>query len=288
MAWPLIVMAVGAGIMAGATAGGASEDDSYTAINTPKSILETEYASVFLSMAKTLSQEADDPRVKEDIYKMLPASSMNSEDRAKFTSEFAVIKKEIANYGMNQSAQAFGKNIDKQVAKGTLSQKTADKMKTENTAALNSVMSIYNKRLDATRIQMARNEYFKKGSQKLDTAGLISNVDNANKSVLNAAVNTGINYYSTERGRHTELLSAVRNANSSMAQGMKAIKNDFVMGAISLGARAGGQAYGAYLSNKQSQDENNRIQSLQVGSGGSATQVTDEQTAYYRSLYPAK
>lgn len=176
----------------GTPQGQATEQAQQSMWETEPSEIEQKISSYQLEVARNLSSKIADPKVMESIYALLPATRMSMADRTKFTEEYTDIKKRVATASLEQSNKAFGMNLDDMVSRGVVSQEFADKQKMKNEAAVNTVISMYNKKLDAARIGMARDQYFKSSQAGLQTAGYIADIDNRNQQIYNGVISQAL------------------------------------------------------------------------------------------------
>lgn len=236
----------GAIIAAGSHIGGmlADRPDEINVTYPAASEMEQRISKYQLEAARGLREKIDDPRILEDIYRMLPETKMSEADRAAFTNEFAHIKQQVATVGLNQAGQAMGQKLDDMVARGAMSQDEADRQRLKNEAAINAVMSIYNKKLDAARIGMARGQYLKNAQAGLQVGSAIQQVDQANRSIYNAVISQALQNLERRQAGQLGVQMGVEKANLANDMNTGEILNTFqstiMQGLIPYGDKSGG------------------------------------------------
>lgn len=260
MGWSLI--AAGAAIgLAGIFGGSKSKGATYIDIKYPEpDPIEIEMASMQLEMARELKAKIDDPTLMRDIYRLLPETKMSADDRARFTEEYADITKQVTLSNMNQAKQAAGQNIDDMVEKGQMTQKQGDRQRIENDARINAMMSVLGKKMEASRIGLARNTWLQDQSSNIRSASAIASVDQANKSLLNATLQGGLNYFQKRAGNQMAMQSSIAQANLGTWADTSQTKSDFMLSSLMGATKLGLGAYSQY-------QQNQTIDSL-VKSGG--------------------
>jgi len=211
---------------------------------------EKEIASMQLNIVEQLQTRIGDPAVKELIYSSLPHTDMNEKDLAKYTMEFANIKKEVTEAGVDLASKSYGRNIDQMVARGQIRKETADQMKIENQAAVSAMKSVYNKKLEANRISMARNYFINKGKLGLQTAGVVASVDSMNKRLYADSLSGLSNWYQNQRKAKLGMDIEVSKANMGNQQFINDVNMDFITSLASVGINK----YGSIKADKQYQD----------------------------------
>ena len=211
---------------------------------------EREWASRQLELARGLRERVNDPTLMEEIYRNLPEMEMSPADRSLLTAEYAEIKGEIAQIGADQANMAFGQSIDDLVARGVMDSEQANRIRIENQAAVNATMSIYNKKLDASRIAMARSEYIKSAGQGLTTASIFANVDSMNKRLYIGAGQNILGTELKEKRMRLGIDTAVSSANTQADIARNRLYSDMGWGLLEIGS----EIYGARRDQRE-QDE---------------------------------
>jgi hypothetical protein len=196
-----------------------------------------------LQIAREMAGKMDDPRTKEAIYKLLPEADMSETDRSRFTEEYTDIKKEVAATGMQQVNQAVGRDLDELVRKGVISSEQAERQRMKNDANVSAVLSVINKRLDASRIRMARQEYIKKGMSGIEGASALAEVDESYRRAFNAAVGSGLDFGLRRAAQGQSLLTraALQQEDTSLSE--FATRKSFSMGSLLAAAETGSSIY---------------------------------------------
>jgi hypothetical protein len=205
---------------------------------------EREWASQQLELFRNLRQRVSDPVLMQEIIKNLPEMDMSPADRALLTAEYAEIKGEIAQIGADQANMAFGQNIDDLVARGVMDSEQANRLRIENQAAVNATMSIYEKKLEASRIAMARNEYIRSAKSGLTTSSIFANVDSTNKALYMSAGQGLLNRELKEKRMRLGIDTAV-NTQADIAQNQ--LYSDLGWGMLEIGS----EIYGAKQEQKK-------------------------------------
>jgi hypothetical protein len=208
---------------------------------------EREWASRQLELARGLRERVNDPTLMEEIFRNLPEMEMSPADRAILTAEYAEIKGEIAQIGADQANMAYGQSIDDLVARGVMDPEQANRQRIENQAAVNATMSIYNKKLEASRLAMARAEYIKSAGKKLTTASIFANVDSMNKNLYMSAGQNILNTELKERRMRLGLETAVGSANTQADIAQDRLYSDLGWGLAEIGS----EIYGARRDERQ-------------------------------------
>jgi len=234
-----------AGLVLGGLFGGSRQKGpTYINIKYPEpDPIEQEIAKIQLDMAKDLYEKVKDPTLMRDIYKLLPETNMSKEDRARFTDEYAKISQEATVVAMGEAGKAAGEDLDSLVARGVMTQSQADRQRVENEARIRAMTSILNKRLEASRIGFTRNAWVQDQQANIGVASTISKIDQANKSLLNATLQGGLNYFQQRSKNAMALQSSLANANLQTYADTSKTKSDFMMNALGMGAKVGLDAY---------------------------------------------
>lgn len=224
----------GAVIVIGSMIGAnAEEPPEQVTINYPApDPIEEEIAKMQLDIARKMKAQVDDPRIMQDIYKLLPEANMSPDDRTKFANEYTEIKKEVIATGMEQTNQAFGEKLDDLVSRGVMSQEQADRQRVKNESAINAITSIIGNRLDASQISAARNYFFKKGATNLLSASAIATVDQRARDIFTSAVKGGLSYYLQKAQNVTDFQIKEMMANTQFSIDIKSAYNEFQRGAL--------------------------------------------------------
>lgn len=232
MGWMLD--AVGVGLAAtGIIAGTKQEGPESISVKYPEpDPIEKEMASFQLKTALELKERIDDPKILQDIFKLLPETKMSAEDRARFTSEYADITKRVTLQNMEQGKMAMGETLDSLVERGVMTQKQADNQRIQNEARINAMMSVLSKRLEASRIGMARNTWLQEQQGNAGMASTIAKVDQTNRSMLNATLESGLNYFANRDQNVTGLQAKVNSANLQNFLGTSESKFNFQQNAL--------------------------------------------------------
>lgn len=196
--------------------------------------IEQKISELQLNVASDLRGKIDDPNILDFIYQSLPSENMSQSDMSRFTKEYTVIKQQVAAVGMEQSNMAMGQQIDDLVARGVISQETADKQKMKNTAAINAVTKIYNKRLDAARISMARGEFFNDAQSGLNSASITSKVDETNRQIYNSVVRQALSTLTHRQGLEANLANQSLNASLQADLSNAESNNELISGLAEL------------------------------------------------------
>ena len=203
------------------------------------SAIEQEVTKLQLQVARKLSKQISDPTIKQDIYKLLPETKMSAADRNAYTQEFAQIKQEMGVAALQQGEMALGQQLDDLVDRGAMSSEAAEKQKAQNKAAINAMANIWNKKADAARILMVRNQWTREQGQNLMAASSLADIDQGAKNLFNQVTGSALNYFNQRRQNVLGLQSAIANANTQMDIEASQTKQDFVMGT----AMMAGQGY---------------------------------------------
>lgn len=201
---PLIYAGAALATAATAAANSLSGPDNVETPYAPPNPVESEIAKLQLNIARGLREQIDDPRVLESIYNQLPDTKMSEADRSAFTKEYTEIKKQVASVGAEQSKSAMGEKLDNLVSRGVMSQEAADKQQMKNNAAVNAVIKIYNKKLDAAQIGMSRSQYFRDANAGMAASSSISQVDSQSRRIYNDVINQAMNNMQRRRGYQLE------------------------------------------------------------------------------------
>uniref|UniRef100_A0A6H1ZJR0 Uncharacterized protein n=1 Tax=viral metagenome TaxID=1070528 RepID=A0A6H1ZJR0_9ZZZZ len=270
MGWSLI--AAGAAIgLAGIFGGSKSKGATYIDIKYPEpDPIEIEMASMQLEMARELKAKIDDPTLMRDIYRLLPETKMSADDRARFTEEYADITKQVTLSNMNQAKQAAGQNIDDMVEKGQMTQKQGDRQRIENDARINAMMSVLGKKMEASRIGLARNTWLQDQSSNIRSASAIASVDQANKSLLNATLQGGLNYFQKRAGNQMAMQSSIAQANLGTWADTSQTKSNFMLNTLTGATQTALGAQSQYQQNKVLQDILWEYQQPKVSSAASS------------------
>jgi len=176
--------------------------------------VEKKIANFQLESARSLREKIDDPRILQTIYQQLPDTKMSAEDRAAFTEEYAQIKQRVAAMSAEQSNRAMGEELDSLVSRGVLSQEAADKQRIKNEAAVNAVLKIYNKKLDAARIGMARGQYLRDSELGIKNASAINEVDQRNRQIYNGVIQQALQNMERRQNVESYIDNKVADANT--------------------------------------------------------------------------
>jgi len=210
------------------------------------SAIEKEVSRMQLDVSKRLLKQIKDPTMKQNILKLLPETKMSVADRNEYQQEFAKIKQEMGNVALQQSQQAMGQNIDSLVDRGVISAEAGERQKAQNQAAIAATANIWNKKAEAARISMARDQWVNKSGQNLMAASTLANIDQGAKSLFNQVTGSALNYFNQRRGNILGLQSAIANANTQMDMETSQMKQDFIMNTGMLAAQG-------YLGQRQRQ-----------------------------------
>ncbi len=220
---------IGGGIAAIGLIGGLTQDEPDPInVNYPDpDPIEMEMARIQLKIARDLKEQIGDPKIMQEIFRLLPAEKMSAEDRAAFTDEYAQISQTIASTSLQQSSQAMGQDIQSLVDRGVIGQDTADRMRAKNESAISSVESILNKKLEANRIGMARGQFISKQSRNMSTAGLLAQVDDNTKRMFNVVSQNALSSLSKRRENIGGLQQALATTNNELSLSISGAKQDF-------------------------------------------------------------
>lgn len=210
----------------------------------PGSVSDTEkkISQIQFESARDLRSKIDDPRILEFIYSSLPADRMSEADQQRFTQEFSEIKQRVATIGLQESNRAMGQELDDLVARGVLSPQAATKQRIKNEAAVNAVISIYNKKLDAARIGMARGEFFKQAGERMGGASLVSQVNQRNREIYNNVVSGALSNLSHRQGVESNIANRQLSAALQGDIGKSEARGELISGLTELAAPAISQA----------------------------------------------
>ena len=224
--------AIGAALAGGTLVGGMlmeGADDINVQYPEPGPV-EKQIAHLQLETARDLSAKVNDPKMREMIYKNLPEVKMSQADRMAYTKEVGDIKKQMASASMDMAGRAYGMSLDDAVSKGRMSQEQANSHRIKNEAALNATLKIYNKKLDASRISMARNKFFKEQNTKMRTGGLFQDIDSMNKRTLSTVMSNALGAQQQDRARKLNLKQSVQSANWQNELLTKGTRADLLLG----------------------------------------------------------
>lgn len=186
----------------------------YASSNTvsPVSDLDRKISSLQYEAAKELRSKIDNPQILEFIYSQLPTESMSESDMSAFTNEYTQIKQQVAAASMAEANKAAGQDLDNLVSRGVISQESANRQKLKNKAAVNAVVSIVNKKLDAARIGMARSKYFSDASTGLKTAEITGNIDEQARDIYSSVVSRALSNITHRQGLEANNANRVLDA----------------------------------------------------------------------------
>jgi len=199
-------------------------------------------------IAQSLSIE--NPQLRDAVFRMLPVKDMGPKDRARFAKEYAEIKRQIGVTALEQAKEMGGQTLQSLVERGVISQEQADRQLKTNTAAINSMEKIYNDKMKAAEIGMARNEFVRSSGSSLDTAGVIAQVHNASSSLMNKAKSAGLQYMAAKEKGYMGLEDALLRANTQTNIG---VSNANFSNLMDMGVGAVDIGKGIYDSYKQAQ-----------------------------------
>ena len=230
MAWPLIGgLLAGAGFLGGLLQKGPEQINVQYPGPSP---IEQEVSKMQLQVARQLAKQAEDPMVKQNIYKLLPETKMSEADRNAYIQEFAQIKQEMGNVALEQSKQAVGQDLDSMVERGVISREQANRQKAQNETAINAMANIWNKKTDAARIAMARGQWMRKSGQKLGIASALAEVDRGAKDLFAQATGAGLSYFNRRNQNVMGLQSALQRANTQMELETSGMRSQFIGGSL--------------------------------------------------------
>jgi hypothetical protein len=203
---------------------------------------EKKVSQVQLRALSELRSKIEDPRILDFIYSSLPANRMSKEDQRRFTNEFSEIKQRVASIGLQESNRAMGQELNDLVARGVISSEAATKQRIKNEAAVNAVMNIYNKKMDAARIGMARGEFFKQAGEGMESASLVSSINQKNKEIYNNVVSTALNNLTHRQGLESNIANRQADATLMSNLNKTEAKSDLIGGLTQLAAPSISQA----------------------------------------------
>lgn len=238
MAWPLLA---GAGLALGGIFLGSNLDrPENISVDYPSpDPIEQEIVKLQLELAGRLRDKVNDPQLMKDIYSLLPEDKMSEEDRMRFTQEYAKISEDATLAAMGEAGKAMGRDIDELVDKGILTEKQGNEQRIENEARIRAMMSVLQKRLDASRIGFARNAWLKEQKSNLNEASVIANVDQTNRNLLNETVQSGLGYFQKRNAGEFNLQSSVNEANIKNYLSAEDTKSSFRSGIFKAAAETG-------------------------------------------------
>jgi hypothetical protein len=229
MAWPLIV--VGAALMATSAAGQATEEggDMLKKPYPEPSDQEKIASKQMLDLAQSLYEKSagSDPEFYKRVFEGLPATKMSDADKSRLAKSYDEISATVNKNAIMTAGQAFGEDMDSLVARGAMSPVQADAQKMKNDARVKAMMSILDKRWQATQSADARSMWL--GQQKVNAqgVGLLENVRSKNQSMLNQVIDTGLKHALSVAGQEQQYQTAQMNANEKVLMEKRAADYNF-------------------------------------------------------------
>jgi hypothetical protein len=229
MAWPLII--VGAALMAGSGIG-ASQEENGDILNLgyPDASTEEQLASKnMLDLATKLYEDSNgsDPEFYKQVFEGLPENKMSAEDRQRLAKKYDEINILANQKAIAQAGQAFGENMDELVARGVMSPAQADKQKLQNEAKVRAMMSVLNKRWQATEISDARKMWVGDQRSGAQGVGVLANVRAKNQVMFNQVVDSGLRNSLKRAGAIQDFQSSQMWANEQVLQEARAAEYQF-------------------------------------------------------------
>lgn len=254
MGW--LEIGLGAATAAAGMIGGSSNDPPAPArVDTQKhfkSPVAEQLAKDQLATAAKLAQEANDPRVAATIYSLLPADNMGPQDFSRYEKQFTEIKKGVTDVALRESEKMAGMTLQSLVERGVISPEQAKRQKIENKAKVDAIANIAKKRLEAGEEQMARDSWVRRGSEGLQTAGMLAR-EQAGKRDLGLRHKDAARRYeiAKKEGRST-IENALARENTSMDIG---IGNQRFVDNLNLGVTGASLGAGVWKDYKQAKAE---------------------------------
>ena len=258
MAIPALYV-VGAALMAvgGAVASATKDpDDIKAGTGDVKSSLpiEEKIAKFQYDSAVELSTAINDPRVMETILSQLPEEDMDQETLNMFAGSVAENKATLGEMGLRLQEQAMGQKLDDLVDRGVMTSEQAQRQKVKTTAAVNAVIRIHGKKLEAFGKKAALSYGMKKNQVGMGNASLIGEVDSRNRAIYNRTISTALNNMTRKKGASVQNATRVAYANMKGDMMADSTKNDFwsnfvnPMGGGSSGGGGGGMDWSSFYS----------------------------------------
>lgn len=254
MSWGQLI-AGGVGLAAGLVGQATNEPPAPATVDTKKYFknpVAEQLAKDQLATAERLAAEANDPRIAEAIYSLLPADSMGPKDFAKYNDQFTKIKKGVTDFALRESEKMAGATLESLVERGVISSDQAERQKIQNRAKTDAIANIAKKRLTAQEHQMERDAFIRGGAEGLKTAGVLAR-EKFNKLGSSIEHEDAARKYelAKEYGR-SELETTLAGRNAEMSMG---ISGQRFADMLNLGTTAVGIGTDVWKDYKQSQTE---------------------------------
>lgn len=151
-------------------------------------------ARTLLDLATRLYKDSNgsDPEFYKRVFEGLPETKMGADDRQRLAKTYDEISLLANQKAIQQAGQAFGENMDDLVRRGVMTPAQADKQKLQNEARVRAMMSVLDKRWQATEIADARKMWVGDQGSTARGVGILAGVRQKNQMLMNSAIDGGL------------------------------------------------------------------------------------------------